>query len=132
MMGCVMLLNRKKVSIFCGLTGLVLTISASAALAQSSYSASSMWGAAPGGVAVQGAAESSTTHLQDAAVAGAVNAAQNGWLNSGVGSNLTISSVGSQTIVDNTVYGSSNNVNLNNQQTSSSSGNVSNQGDIKK
>ncbi len=91
-----------------------------------------MWGAAPASVGVPGAVDSSVTHAQGAALAGAVNAAEAGMLINGIGSSLTISSVGSQTIVQNTVIGASNSVNLNSSQKSSNTGDVSNSGTIQK
>jgi hypothetical protein len=114
--------------------GLALAASASGAWAQSagSYSSGNMWGTAPAGVAVPGAVDSSVTHAQDAASAGAVNASQAGVLVNGIGSSLTISSVGSQTIVQNTVNGASNSVNLTSSQSSGNSGSVSNTGTILK
>ena len=116
------------------IVGLALAANGGGAFAQStaSYSSGNMWGTAPAGVAVPGALESATTHAQEAALAGAVNAAEAGMLINGIGSSLTISSVGSQTVVQNTVYGSSNSVNLNTRQQSNSAGNVTTDGTIQK
>jgi hypothetical protein len=129
-----MRLRDKQAWVLRCVAGLALAASASGAWAQStaSYSAGNMWGTAPAGVAVPGAFDSSVTHAQDAALAGAVNAAEAGVLVNGIGSSLTISSVGSQTIVQNSVYGSSNSVNLNSSQSSSNTGAVSNSGTIQK
>ena len=129
-----MLLRDRRPWISHCLAGLAIISGASNALAQStgSYSSSNMWGAAPASVGVPGAVDSSVTHAQGAALAGAVNAAEAGMLINGIGSSLTISSVGSQTIVQNTVIGASNSVNLNSSQKSSNTGDVSNSGTIQK
>ena len=66
-------------------------------------SASNQWGTMPGGVAVNGALDSAAQAATNAAVAGAVNGARKGVL---MGSNVTINSIGSQTIVSNTIFGS--------------------------
>lgn len=90
-----------------------------------------MWGTAPAGVAVPGAVDSAIAHNQNAAVAGAVNAAQAGALfNGGPGSSISITSIGSQNIVSNTVIGDGNNVDIDANQSSSNTGQVSNSGAV--
>lgn len=90
-----------------------------------------MWGTAPTGIAVPGAVDSAIAHNQNAAVAGAVNAAEAGALfNGGPGTSIAITSVGSQNIVSNTVIGNNNSVNIDSHQTSSNEGDVSNSGAV--
>lgn len=106
---------------------------AAEASAQSSshYSAGNMWGTSSSGVSVPGALDSAITHTQNGALAGQVNAAEAGLLlNSGIGTSLNISSVGSQTIVSTTVVGNSNDVDIDATQSSSNSGDVSNSGTV--
>jgi len=88
-----------------------------------------MWGTAPSGVAVPGAVDSAIAHNQNSAYAGAVNAADAGALfNGGPGTSISITSVGSQNIVSNTVIGNDNKININADQDSSNTGPVSNNG----
>jgi hypothetical protein len=94
-----------------------------------SYSATNMWGTAPSGVAVPGALESAVAHSQNSAVAGAVNAAAAGTLLA-TGDGGTISSIGSQTIVSNTVFGNNNPTTISASQSATNSGEVSNSGQI--
>lgn len=102
-----------------------------AAQSSSNYSAGNMWGTASSGVSVPGAVDSAITHTQNGVLAGHVNAAEAGLLlNSGIGTSLNISSVGSQTIVSSTVVGNSNDVDIDANQTSSNSGDVSNSGTV--
>ena len=97
----------------------------------SSYSASQMWGTDASGVSVNGAYESAVTHEQNGIIAGQVNAARAGLLmDTGSGAALTIQSIGSQTVISSTVNGSNNNVDIDGQQSSSNSGQVSNDGTI--
>jgi hypothetical protein len=101
------------------------------ALAQSSttYAASNMWGTVSSGVAVPGAVDSAAAHNLNGVTAGQVNAAKLGLLvNSG--GNTTIESIGSQTIVSSTVYGSNNTTSIGATQSSSNSGSVSTNGTI--
>lgn len=110
-----------------------VAFSASGTSAQSidNYSASNMWGTAPAGIAVPGAVDSAIAHNQNAAAAGAVNAAEAGALfNGGPGTSIAITSVGSQNIVSNTVIGEDNTVNIDAGQSSSNSGTVSNSGAV--
>lgn len=95
------------------------------------YSAGQMWGTDPSGVAVGGAVKSSSAHLANGIVAGQVNAARNGvLLESGVGSNITIQSIGSQTVVSTSIIGNDNDADITATQTSENSGDVSNQGTV--
>jgi len=106
---------------------------AAQANAQSSshYSAGNMWGTTSSGVSVPGALDSALTHTQNGAVAGQVNAAEAGLLlNSGVGTSLNISSVGSQTIVSTTVIGNSNDTDVDADQNATNTGDVSNHGTV--
>ena len=92
----------------------------------SNSSSSRMWGGAgPGGTAM----DSATMHALDGNSAGQVNAAKQGLLLNG-GPGMTITAIGSQNIVSNTVIGDNNTTNINANQTSSNNGNVSNQGTI--
>ena len=63
----------------------------------------------------------------NAAVAGSVNGVKKGVL---MGSNLTINSIGSQTIISNTIFGSNNPTNITASQSASNSGSVSNTGTV--
>lgn len=115
--------------VFSLLVGLPYSGSAMAQSA-SSYSGANMWGTAPSGVAVPGAFDSAIAHGQNSAVAGAVNAASDGTLlGTGVGGGA-IYSIGSQTIVSNTVVGNGNSTNVNATQHTDNSGDVSNSGQI--
>jgi hypothetical protein len=110
----------------------ITTISLTApAQAQSAttYASGNMWGTAPGGVSVTGATDSAIAHNQNSMVAGAVNAARKGLL-IGNGPNMTISSIGSQSIISNTIIGNDNTNSVNANQSSSNSGSTSNQGTI--
>ena len=109
-----------------------LAAGAAPASAQSSttYASGNMWGTTPAGVAVNGALESSQAHAQNSAVAGAVNAAKKGiLLGTGLGG-LSIYSIGTQTVVSNTIVGSNNVINQNTAQNAQNSGDVSNNGTI--
>ena len=109
-----------------------LIVAPTAAEAQSAtnYAAGNQWGTAPSGVAAPGALDSAAAHAQQSAVAGAVNAAENGLLlGTGLGG-LSITSIGSQTLVSNTIVGNGNTTNLNSSQSSSNSASVSNTGTI--
>jgi hypothetical protein len=101
------------------------------ATAQSyNYSQGNMWGTAPSGVAVPGALESALMHGQNSATAAAVNAASSGTLlGTGAGGG-TINSIGSQTIVTNTVIGNNNPTTINATQSAINSGTVSNASQI--
>ena len=101
-----------------------------AAQSTTTYAAGNQWGTTPGGVSVNGAYDSAVTHSVDGQIAGQINAARVGGLIGLQGSNLTISSVGSQTIVSNTISGQNISSSINATQTSSNSGSVSNVGTI--
>lgn len=93
----------------------------------SSGSSSRMWGS----TSSSGSAttDSSTIHSQDGVAAGQVNAARRGLLLDG-GPGMTITSIGSQTIVSTNIVGNNNSATVNATQTSSNAGNVSNNGTI--
>lgn len=89
-----------------------------------------MWGTTPGGVAVNGAVDSAFSHVSNSAAAGAVNAARSGvLLDTGAGG-PTIYSIGSQSIVSNTIVGNDNSATISASQSATNSGAVSNQGTI--
>lgn len=95
------------------------------------YDASNMWGTAPAGATVEGALESSAMHLQNGIVAGQVNSAEEGLLYSnGSGENYSIYSIGSQSVISNTILGDGNDISVSAHQESSNSGDVSNNGQI--
>jgi hypothetical protein len=103
------------------------------ALAESGdYAAGNMWGTTPGGVAVNGAAVSAFTHVSNGAVAGAVNAARSGFLIGSGSGGLSIYSIGSQSIVSNTIVGDDNSTSISASQSASNTGAVSNQGTLNK
>lgn len=83
-----------------------------------------MWG----GGSILGV-NSSTMHSQEGTVAAEVNAAKQGILLSG-GPGMTIQAIGSETIVNTTVYGSNNSTNVTANQTATNSGSISNSGSI--
>jgi hypothetical protein len=101
-----------------------------AAQSTSTYAAGMQWGATPGGVAVNGAYESALGHAVDGQIAGQVNAARIGGLIGLQGSSLSITSIGSQTNVTNSVSGQNITSSINATQSSSNSGSVSNTGTI--
>lgn len=85
-----------------------------------------MWGAAGQG---SSAIDSSTMHSQDGNAAAQVAAARQGLL-IGNGSNLSITAIGSQSIVSTTVIGDGNSTSVTATQTSTNSGTVTNNGII--
>lgn len=102
------------------------------ASAQESYSAGQMWGTQPAGVAVPGAVESSAAHFNQGVIAGQVNAARKGLLvATGTGDSITIQSIGSQSVINQTISGNNINSNINADQNAKNSGDVSNDGTIK-
>lgn len=112
-------------------TFLVLCLSHSVAAGSDGYDASSMWGTSAGGTSVDGAYESSAMHVQNGIVAGQVNAAEEGLLYSnGSADSYNIYSIGSQSVISNTIIGDDNDINVSATQTSSNTGNVSNSGEI--
>ena len=89
-----------------------------------------MWGTgAAGGVGVSGALNSSTTHLLDSQAAGFVQSARSGYLYA-PGSSISVQSIGSQTIVSNSIYGNNNTNNMDIRQDSRNDGNTTNDGSI--
>jgi len=77
------------------------------ASAQVAVNAGSMWGTSSSGVSVNGALESTAMHNGNANLAASVNAARNRAL-IGTTTNLSITAVGSQTVISNTVIGNGN------------------------
>lgn len=111
----------------------VFTAWTSGASAQSTtnYAAGNMWGTTSGGVGVNGAAESASTHATNGLTAAQVNAANgNVLIDTGGSGGLSIYSIGTQTIVSNTVLGSNNNTNVTATQNATNSGGVTNGGTI--
>lgn len=106
-------------------------LAAPAAQAQSTqnFTSTNMWGTAPAGVSVPGAVDSAIAHEHNGTVAAQVNSARKGLLTGGV-PGLSITSIGSQSIVSNTVVGNGNSTSVNATQSSSNSGSVSNQGTV--
>ena len=101
-----------------------------AAQTATNYTSTNMWGTASAGVGVPGALESALTHEHNGTIAAQVNAARKDLLIGGT-PGLTIYSIGSQSIVSNTVIGNNNGgTTQNTTQTTSNSGAVSNNGQI--
>jgi len=91
-----------------------------------------MWGTQPAGVAVPGAVESSAAHFNQGVIAGQVNAARKGLLvATGTGDSITIQSIGSQSVINQTISGNNINSNINADQNTKNSVDVSNDGTIK-
>lgn len=86
-----------------------------------------MWGTAAGASPSFG--DSASSHATDGVAAGQVNAAKAGYL---FGPNISITTVGVQNIVNNTVDGSNNNITNNVNQTGANNGPVNNSGGIAK
>jgi len=103
-----------------------------AAQSATTYSAGNQWGTVSSGVAVNGGLESAQSHAVNAASAGAVNAAKNGILLGNGSGSLTISSVGSQSIVSNSINATNSTISssINATQTSTNSGAVTTNGTI--
>ena len=116
------------------MAGLAFTIAgamSTSVMAGDSFSAGSMWGTDGSGVAVSGAAASSAAHVQNGTVAGQVNAAEEGLLlSTGSGGSITIQSIGSQTVVSSNISGNNNSIDTDADQTSSNTGEVSNDGQV--
>jgi hypothetical protein len=104
-------------------------VTAAMAQTSTSYSASNMWGTQPSGVSVPGALDSAIMHNQNGAAAGEVNAAQNGFLINGGGSN-TINAIGSESIISDTINGNGSSIAVSASQSASNSGSVRNGGQI--
>jgi len=112
-------------------SAIVPLLLAGPAIAGDSYSAGSMWGTDGSGVAVSGAAASSAAHVQNGTVAGQVNAAEEGLLlSTGSGGSITIQSIGSQTVVSSNISGNNNSIDTDADQSSSNTGEVSNDGQV--
>lgn len=99
----------------------------SRAQTSSSTAAPGMWGTVPGGVSVLGAIDSAISHAQNGIVASQVNAARAGIL---LGTNTTIQTIGSQTIMQNNITGNNNSASTSGSQTSSNSGSTTNNGSV--
>ena len=114
------------------LTFVVVGSTGAAAQSATTYSAGNQWGTISSGVAVNGALESAQSHDVNAATAGAVNAAKNGILLGNGSGSLTISSVGSQSIVSNSINATNSTISssINATQTSTNSGTVTTNGTI--
>lgn len=114
-------------------TALILLLSSFAseqshAQTSSTTAAPNMWGTVPSGVSVPGALDSAIMHAQNGVVAGQVNAARAGAL---YGSNATIQSIGSQTIMQTSIIGNNNSSSTNGTQTSTNSGATTNTGTVR-
>jgi hypothetical protein len=112
---------------------LIAGLSGAHAQSATTYSAGNQWGTTSSGAAVTGALESSQAHSLNGAIASQVNGASKGLLvSNGTGGSLTISSVGSQTIVSSSVVATNSSVSspITATQTSSNTGSVSTQGTI--
>jgi hypothetical protein len=95
------------------------------------HDASSMWGTAPAGMSGQGTQASAAMHVENGIVAGQVNAAKEGFLfSSGLGDSFQITSIGSQSVISNTIQGDKNNINVTADQESKNTGTVSSNGQI--
>ena len=118
----------------CGTGALAQSVSSSSSIGPGSGgssgqgSASTMWGAASVGSGVGGVGlESASLHQVNAADAGYVQSAANGYLFA-PGSSITIQAIGSQSIISNSVYGNNNSATIDATQSASTSGSVTNQG----
>lgn len=115
------------------LTVTVVGSTGAAAQSATTYAAGNQWGTVPSGVAVNGALESAQAHTLNSAIAASVNGARQGVLiGSGSGGSVTISSIGSQTVISSSVVSTNSSVSspIDATQTSSNTGQVSNQGTI--
>jgi hypothetical protein len=105
-----------------------LFLSNSAFAGSDGYNASSMWGTTPSG---NTALESSTMHVENGIIAGQVNAAEEGLLYSnGSSDSYNIYSIGSQSVINNTIQGDDNSINVTAEQTSENTGDISNNGHL--
>ena len=114
-------------------SALIAGSTAAEAQSATTYAAGNQWGTTSSGVAVNGAVESAVGHNLNGAIAASVNGAQKGVLiSNGTGGSLSISSVGSQTIVSSSVVATNSTVTspINATQTSSNTGDVSTTGTI--
>jgi hypothetical protein len=112
--------------IFC--TALLTT---AVARGQTVTSSNVMWGTASGaGAGGASATESALQHQSDGSSAGIVNSAIAGVLLNTGGGSVSIYSIGSQSVVSNTVIGDGNSVSITATQTSSNTGDVTNSGQV--
>lgn len=96
----------------------------SGAIAQDHYSAGTMWGT----TTTDNAVDSAQSHYLDGLSAGHVNAARDGILY-GDGSIFSITSIGSQNVISNTIIDSDNvDIDIDADQSSSNSGDISTEG----
>lgn len=103
----------------------------SAAIAGENYSAGSMWGTDGSGVAVNGALKSAAAHVQNGTIAAQSNAAEEGMLvATGSGGSITVQSIGSQTVVSNSITGDDNYLEVHADQDSENTGSVTNNGEV--
>lgn len=118
---------------------LLLAMSASPGAAQTlpgsdgSGSASVMWGTSSGGLGFGSPLESAAMHEADALIAAQSQAAKSGSLSPVIGtpgSSINIQSIGSQTVISNTVIGDGNSANIDATQSSSNTGGISNSGSV--
>jgi len=105
-------------------------------VSSSSNSTGAMWGTATGGMvttsgnwAIGGTVDSATMHQMNGMSAGYVESAQKGLLYAR-GTSITIQSVGAQNIVNSTIYGNSNNVEIQAEQISKNTGAITTSGTI--
>jgi len=118
----------RTLKVLCAAAPLIL---AGPAFAGDNYSAGSMWGTDGSGVAVNGAFESAAGHAQNGVIAGQVAAAEQGLLlSTGSGGSITIQSIGSQTVISSTISGNDNDVDIDAEQDSTNSGDVTNDGQV--
>ena len=95
-----------------------------------SNSANVMWGTTPDGSGFGSPLESVAMHETNALLAGQALAAERGALGA-VGSSITIQSIGSQSVISNTVIGNGNSANITADQNANTNGDVTNTGDLK-
>lgn len=105
-------------------------------VSSSSNSTGAMWGAASGGMvtttgswAIGGTLDSAMMHQMNGNSAGYVESARKGLLYAH-GTSITIQSIGAQNIVSSTIFGDGNNVEIEANQSSSNSGDISTSGNI--
>lgn len=97
----------------------------------SGTSAGAMWGTGTGGsTGVGGAAASAQMHQLNGMNAGYEQAARKSILMA-PGNSITVQSIGSQTIINNSIYGNSNSALINADVTTSNTAAVTNSGDVK-
>lgn len=109
-----------------------LVITGDANAQSSGFSANSMWGTGSGSSNFNPSfTDSAIMHSADGSIAGQVNAAQSGLLlNNGGNMSLSVYSIGSQSVVSNTIIGNNNSTDITANQSASNSGSVSNSGAV--